>query len=52
MKTVDIIASGYDWICPSCDFDNHEIEILEFFECHNAECNDRFEIGDIGDAYG
>lgn len=30
---VDIIASGYEWICPNCEILNHEIEVTEFVDC-------------------
>lgn len=33
MKTVDIIASGYEWICPNCEYLNHEIEVNEIVTC-------------------
>jgi hypothetical protein len=26
-KTVDMVAAGYEWVCPNCDRLNHEIEI-------------------------
>jgi hypothetical protein len=32
-KSVDIIASGYEWICPKCDKLNLEIEITETVTC-------------------
>ena len=33
---VDMVASGYEWICPECNTVNHEIEALEKFVC--KEC--------------
>jgi hypothetical protein len=33
MDTVDLIASGYEWICPHCDKLNHEIEATETVMC-------------------
>ena len=33
MESVDIIASGYEWICPGCETFNKEIEITETVQC-------------------
>lgn len=33
MENVDIIASGYEWICPECGEYNTEIEITETVNC-------------------
>jgi len=38
-KSVDMIASGYEWICPVCDYKNKEIEIeiaVTCFHCHGS----------------
>lgn len=43
MQIVDLIASGYEWICPHCEKLNEEIEALEIVECR--QCNRRFETG-------
>ncbi len=40
MEQVDIIASGYEWICPECNAFNTEIEIREFVTC--GECDADF----------
>lgn len=37
---VDLIASGYEWICPKCDSLNHEIEAKENVTC--SECKGKF----------
>jgi len=37
MKTVDIIASGYEWECPVCEFPNNEISVTPEVKCHNCE---------------
>lgn len=37
---VDIIAKGYEWICPSCGAYNTEVEHTEIVEC---ECGDVFD---------
>lgn len=34
MKTVDVIASGYEWICPNCNSLNKEIEFKEHYICN------------------
>ena len=50
METVDIIASGYEWICPKCGWFNREIEITETVEC--ADCERVFETNPAEHAYG
>ncbi len=42
-ETVDVIASGYEWECPSeyCGRLNNEIEITETVKCRN--CNITYE---------
>lgn len=37
METVDLIASGYEWVCPKCGKLNHEIEVTETVTCHDDE---------------
>jgi rubrerythrin len=32
--SVDIIASGYEWICPICGHYQKEIEVLEIVTCN------------------
>jgi len=34
---VDLIASGYEWMCPVCGCLNKEIEILELVCCDQCE---------------
>lgn len=36
MESVDLIASGYEWICPNCNHLNHEIEVTDVVKC--GEC--------------
>ena len=36
-ESVDLIASGYEWICPKCDCHNDEIEVLESVTCRECE---------------
>lgn len=49
-NTVDLIASGYQWICPKCKTHNKEIEITEEVTCEN--CDTKFELGDYHHAIG
>ena len=48
-KTIELIASGYEWNCPSCEELNHEIEILEIVKC--KECGKEFKVQEIYHAY-
>lgn len=41
MKTIDIIASGYEWICPDCGAFNKETGVHEIVEC--SGCGKEFE---------
>ena len=38
---VDVIASGYEWICPKCEVFNKEIDIGEEVIC--SECGEEFK---------
>jgi hypothetical protein len=49
-SSVQLIASGYEWICPKCDTLNHEIETTETVECD--ECETTFEVEDYHHANG
>jgi DNA-directed RNA polymerase subunit RPC12/RpoP len=49
MKNVDIIASGYEWVCPSCGRFNTEIEVKEIVQCPG--CEEKFEINPPEHAY-
>lgn len=50
MRQVDIIASGYEWICPDCETFNTEIEITETVKC--VCCDAEFETAPAEHAYG
>lgn len=50
MRKVDIIASGYEWICPDCETLNREIEINETVKC--VCCDAEFETNPPEDAFG
>ncbi len=44
IETVDVIASGYEFICPSCDNLNKLIEVRETVTCQN--CKGEHEVGE------
>ena len=51
MRKVDIIASGYEWMCPDCETLNRVAGIeLDFVEC--ACCGAEFETNPHEDAFG
>ena len=52
MDSVDIIASGYEWVCPVCNRLNREIEITETVTCCGADCREEFEANPPEHAYG
>ncbi len=41
METVDMIASGYEWVCPNCETLNSEIEAATTVTC--VTCSGVFE---------
>ncbi len=47
--TVDVIASGFEWICPNCEFIHRDIEITSSLHC--SRCNIDFERGEVHHAY-
>ena len=57
MESVDLIASGYEWICPNCDNLNKEIEIPKYQtpprdEVMCDKCYNMFKINDVQHACG
>lgn len=52
METVDIIASGYEWICPKCERLNREIEITETVICEGVDCREEYKTEPAVHAYG
>ena len=48
--TVELIASGYEWNCPTCNHLNHEIEYTEKVIC--KDCRDIFLTEPPEHAYG
>ena len=57
-REVDLIASGYEWICPTCGKLNHEISVPELAEdgINNGAvictCGQRFRVNTPEHAYG
>lgn len=41
---VDLIASGYEWVCPKCDTLRHEIEVTETVTCE--DCHITYKVSD------
>lgn len=41
METIDIVASGYEWICVKCEELNREIQVTPTVTCQ--ECGEVFE---------
>lgn len=48
-QTVELVASGYEWLCPACETLNHEIEVTTQVTC-NA-CGATFETDPPEHAY-
>ena len=49
MESVELIASGYEWECPECEWLNLEIEITEFVTCEH--CKEKFKVTEYYHAY-
>jgi len=45
LDSVELIASGYEWVCPRCDQFHRIMETVEEVECQR--CHWRYEVGDI-----
>ena len=39
---VDCIASGYEWVCPTCETLNELIEFVELVQCEY--CREKFRL--------
>jgi len=50
IETVDFIASGYEWECPSCEHFNREIQVTEEVCCQG--CQREFIVNDYHHAMG
>ena len=48
MESVELIASGYEWVCPECDTLNKEIEVTKTVKC--KKCHTTFEVQDYAHA--
>jgi len=51
LQDVDFIASGYEWICPKCDFIHRPIEIPRSRTVHCSRCNTDYSVQEIHHAY-
>ena len=51
MKDIQMIASGYEWICPDpdCGEFNKEIEVTEKVTC--SHCKKEYLVADVRHAY-
>lgn len=52
MKTVNIIAHEYRWICPKCERLNWEFEVTETVICEGIDCKQEFETNPPEHAHG
>jgi hypothetical protein len=50
MQKIDMIASGYEWNCPSCCILNKEIECNAYVQCEN--CGEQCQVDEVHHAYG
>lgn len=50
MDSVELIASGYEWECPSCEKLNKVIETLNIVTCR--KCKKEYEVSAYFDAIG
>lgn len=50
MKQIQLIAGGYEWICPYCDTLNTEIEVTQNVTC--SKCKKTYEVEDYQHAIG
>lgn len=48
-ETVELIAAGYEWNCPTCDHLNKEIEILNTVTCR--ACERQFQVTEYDHAH-
>ena len=51
-EEVDMIASGYEWICPKCETFHQVIEIPKVEEATCKKCHEQFQIGEPFHARG
>lgn len=50
VQKVELIAAGYEWDCPDCNWMNKEIEVTENVVCD--QCGHVFEVEDFHHAIG
>lgn len=50
VQEIELIARGYEWICPTCEKYNTEIEITEYVTCE--DCRATYSVQDHHHAYG
>lgn len=51
-ESVELIALGYEWICPLCGRLNVEIEVTEKVKCKDKRCKKRYEVEEYHHATG
>jgi len=49
MDEVDLMCSGYEWLCQNCETLNYEIEITKKVTCNG--CGTTFKTGTAEHAY-
>lgn len=49
LEYVDLISTGYEWICPNCNELNNEMEITETVDCIN--CDKEFYVDNVEHAF-
>lgn len=49
-EKVDMVASGYEWVCPKCSSINREITVDPEAEYECPECHEIYAVGEIGNA--
>ena len=50
-ETVDLVAAGYEWLCPECEHMNDEIQIPHH-ELKCQFCGASFKVGQSYNVYG
>lgn len=48
-ESVDLIASGYEWVCPKDSTFNKTIELSDTVKCHS--CGEVYEVGNFEHTY-
>lgn len=55
-ETVHVVASGYDWECPSCEEEQHEESVPMdwaegIYDLTCQSCGANFTLGDVSHCY-